>query len=447
MKASPAERRDGVDALTGLTDRGTFVAALVDRCARASQPDFVLLRVDLVRFARINTALGPQIADSVLRKVGQRLRAALPDALDLARVSGDGFAILLRNGEPLSHIFARVADLVGRPIMVGGKLVELEAYIGAAELRPDAGIGDGYELLQASEIALACAARVPDRQMVFVPGMKADVSREYLIERDLRAILATEQRALLTGAASSQFSLAFQPKMDLGTGRLAGFEALLRWSMLDGTPIPPAEFIPVAERCGLMHLIGVWVIRAACAALAQMPEDVTIAVNIAPAQLNRPSFVLGNIRDALSEHGIARGRLEAELTESELDVEDAGILRELADIGLALWIDDFGTGHSSLARLTDLPFTGLKIDKHLTRSLTQAGDTPADRLLEAILSVAAALGLATVIEGIEDSAQLARARAAGCGYGQGYFYAEPLSREQALALAMSGHATDGECHV
>ncbi len=262
--------RGELDALTNLSDRQSFLSRLIALCVPEPPAGAALLRIDLVRFSRINMALGPRIADRVLKQVAERIRKSAPDAIDVARVSGDGFAVLLDDSQSFKATVDHIVDIVRRPILISGSVVELDAYIGGSSVVD--GISDGYDLLQAAEIALAHAAKAPDRAAFYAPGMKADIARTYIIERDLRTTVSRQQRALLAGEPNPNFSLTFQPKVDLRSGQLTGFEALLRFTMIDGTPIPPDDFIPVAEQCGLMHVIGMWVIQSACAALALLPE-------------------------------------------------------------------------------------------------------------------------------------------------------------------------------
>ncbi len=233
----------------------------------------------------------------------------------------------------------------------------------------------------------------------------------------------------------------YQPTVELGVGRLAGFEALVRWTHPVRGVLSPAEFVPLAEQTGLVHALGHWVLRTACAAAVELGESVaagqrppTMAVNVTAQQLSRPDFV-GEVLETLTEVGLTPSRLTLEITESVLmrDVDAViGRLAALREHGIRIAIDDFGTGYSSLAYLRNLPLDILKVDKAFVDRLTT--DSHDAALTEAILAMSAAMNLATVAEGVERPEQARWLTASNCQYGQGYFWSKPVPLAQAREL-------------
>lgn len=440
MSTQPTAAGHTSDLLTGLLDRRSFVDAMVREVEQAPGRPFATVFLDLQRFARINDALGPVAGDDLLRKFARRLEGFLEDDLLFGRITGDGFAVLVREADRLEEVIFQLVDLCDRPFLVGGNVINLASHLGAARTSEE--VRTGYDLLHAAGIALHTSIDRGERVVIYHPAMKSNASRGYLIEQDLRASVLMEQRNLQTRASSDSFSLVYQPKVGAADDRLHGFEALLRWRMHDGTPVSPAEFIPVAERCGFMDTIGAWVLRAACAALAEWPRDLSVAVNVSPLQLQNGDWLLANITAALEEFGVHPRRLEIEITESALSTRHAPLLNEIAARGMRIWIDDFGSEYSTLARLCDLPFLGLKIDKSVTDRLTPEGSQTGMRLLSAISSITRSLGLESVIEGVENQFQADCAAQAGIRQIQGYHYSKPLSFDDAGAYIRRFTHTD-----
>lgn len=418
------------DHLTGLLDRPSFIQCMVDAVQGAGPAGAAAIFLDIRHFARINDALGPRFGDELLRRFAHRLSRALPGGSVLGRISGDSFAMLIPDGMRLEEATVESVEFCGRPFLVGGNAVVLSSHLGAARSGGD--IATGYDLLQAADIALHASIESGRRAVVYDPSMKTSAQRDYLIERDLRACVLQEQRSLQTGTRSDAFSLMFQPKVAASDGSLRGFEALLRWRTGGGVAVPPTEFIPIAERAGLMDGIGRWVLRAGCAALVGWPAGVPLAVNVAPSQLHNGDWLLAGLAAAMEEFAIDPARLEIEITESSLPSSDEAVLHDLARRGHKIWVDDFGTGHSSLDRLCRLPFHGLKVDRSITDTLSPEGAGAGDRLLGAVASIAGSLGMDTVVEGVQHLWQAARVRDAGIRTIQGYLHAPPLDAAAAL---------------
>lgn len=429
------------DPLTGLPGRAAFIDLVAQACADADADGVGLILLDLKRFASINDALGPRIGDALLGRVARRLSSGITGTVTAGRVSGDGFALLVPRAAGLEGAVLAVMEFCERPFLISGNVINISAHLGAARL--GAGIADAYDLLHAADIALhRCIAR-GERAVFYDPSMKDIASRAYMVERDLRASLVVEHRNLQTRAASDAFRLLYQPKHCARDGRLCGFEALLRWSMADGTPVEPAEFIPIAERTGLIDLIGTWSLHTAARALAAWPAPVSVAVNVAPAQLRNADWLLSNLRECLSETGGDPARLEIEITESALEGDGRACLEEMRAMGLRVWVDDFGTDSSTLARLCALPFTGLKVDKSVTDTMTPQGGGSGDRLVAAVRSIAGALGVETVVEGVEHAWQAERLAALGIDLLQGYHFGRPMEFEAASALVAGGTVQEG----
>ncbi|WIM99205.1 bifunctional diguanylate cyclase/phosphodiesterase [Actinoplanes oblitus] len=416
------------DTLTGLPNRTRFGVALADRLENR-QPATALL-IDVDDFKMINDTLGPAAGDQLLYHVAQRLREhCLPGELP-ARLGGDEFAVLLPDEEPaaVEAAAARLLAALGEPFRVGDQQLLVHASAGIAV----AGTGETADEVQRNaDIAMYAAKESGKASWVrFEPRMRQDMVHHARLASELH-------NAIVRG----ELRLVYQPVFDLVTGRLAGAEALVRWQHPVRGFVSPADFIPVAERSGLIVPLGAWVLREACAQLSRWRAAhgaaaiESINVNVAVRQLREAGFV-DEVAAVLSEHGLTSGNLILEVTESSVvdgwQVRDT--LRALHEMGVRLALDDFGTGQSSLSLLREFPVDVLKLDKSFVDGIASGADRGRLAVAAAVAQLAEYLQLKTVAEGIENAEQRDRLREMGYRYGQGYFMARPLPAEECGAL-------------
>lgn len=413
------------DILTGLPNRKLFAEQMEFALARVdSTGGFVMGYLDLDNFKLVNDTLGHPIGDGLLKQIAERLKQQLPNDI-IARLSGDEFAIMSNSGEAgASYVnFAqKLNQLFDEPFMVDGHTVPIQPSIGFA-IAPN----DGQtvtELLKNADLALYRAKQEGKGcYQFFEPAMDEQARKRRQVEIDLR-------NAIKTG----QFELYYQPLYSLEKERLTGFEALLRWIHPERGLVNPLEFIGVAEETNLIIPIGEWVIREACRQAALWPEELRMAVNISPLQF-RSANLSNVIIQALAASGISPSRLELEITESIFieNVESTlRCLHNLRNVGVRIALDDFGTGYSSLSYLRSFPFDKIKIDRSFVMDL-QSG-APASAIIRAITTLADALGMETLAEGVEFKEQADLLRNEGCQQVQGFFYSRPVPSREASAL-------------
>ncbi|HSU77137.1 MAG TPA: EAL domain-containing protein [Burkholderiales bacterium] len=406
------------DPLTGLANRTLFNERLTQavQAQRGAQAKLALIVTDLERFKAINDTLGTQAGDALLKAVADRLRRATPD---VARVGSNVFALMFPNiGDAQSVARAlETADVFGAPFDIAGHELRVSAKSGIA-VAPDDGT-DADAMFRNAEAALKRAKETGERYLFYAPSINARVAEQVQLEHRLR-------KAVERG----EFALHYQPKLDLVSREIVGLEALLRWQGDDGTAVPPARFVPVLEQTGLIFEAGQQVLAAAkrqyAAWRAKGLAVPRIAVNVSAVQLRRKTFVQ-DVREALGSVGADGGGVDLEITESLLmsDVDESiGKLRELRNMGLRMALDDFGTGYSSLAYLSRLPVDTLKIDRSFVQDLTEHSDHTA--IISAIISLAQALRLKVVAEGVETEQQAELLRLLRCDQAQGYLFSRPL---------------------
>lgn len=407
------------DALTALPNRVLFLEELsrtLRRVERHEQPAAILC-IDLDYFKDVNDTLGHQVGDRLLQQVSERLRGALRENDLVARLGGDEFAVIQRDlAEPgeAGLLSDRLISVLSQPYDMDGQMVVIGASIGIAIAPTD---GDGADaLLKNADMALY---RAKDEGRgafrYFQPEMDARVKARRALEIELR-------RALVVG----EFALHYQPFVSVETGKITGFEALLRWHHPERGMVPPIEFIPLAEEIGLIVPIGEWVLRQACRDAAAWPEHLRVAVNISPVQFKGHKLA-HLVASALTMSGIAPARLELEITETVLlhDSEaNVAVLHQLRALGVRISMDDFGTGYSSLSYLRSFPFDKIKIDQSFVREIVDnSGDAA---IVSAVVGMGISLGISTTAEGVETAEQLERLRAEGCTEVQGYFLGRPM---------------------
>ena len=417
------------DPLTGLANRTLFNERLTQavQAQRRAQAKLALVVTDLERFKAINDTLGTQAGDALLKAVAERLCRATGDVARVARIGSNVFALLYPNINNVESVARglEAADVFGTPFEIAGHEVRVSAKTGIA-VAPDDG-GDADALFRNAEAALKRAKETGERYLFYAPSINARVAEQVQLEHRLR-------KAVERG----EFLLHYQPKLDLASREIVGLEALLRWPGDGGPPVPPGKFVPVLEQTGLIFEAGQQVLAAAkrqyAAWRAKGLAVPRIAVNVSAVQLRRKSFVQ-DVRDALGAVATDGGGVDLEITESLLmsDVDESiRKLRELRELGLRMALDDFGTGYSSLAYLTRLPIDTLKIDRSFVQGVTEHADHTS--IISAIISLAQALRLKVVAEGVETEQQAQLLRLLRCDQAQGFLFSRPVPAAELEAL-------------
>jgi len=419
------------DELTGALNRAEFAKVAEGLVASAGQRGLsvAIHFIDLDRFKDVNDTRGHAVGDELLQNVTQRLRQLLGTRERLARLGGDEFAICqpfaANTPGAVSDLANDIVKAMAKPFQIGNADLQIGASVGYA-FHPTDGTTVS-DLLRAADIALYKAKESGrGRALAFDATMEAERQARQRIELGLR-------HALVHG----EFELHFQPLYEASSDRLRGFEALLRLSDDNGTPIPPSEFIPIAEEIGLIGDIGLWVLREACRMARQWPDDLKVAVNLSPAQFTHGSMAR-TVRDVLTWSGLAPERLELEVTESLLIADTEKVLAELTAIkalGVSIALDDFGTGYSSLSYLWRFPFDKLKVDKSFMTDLV--GDKSKSReILSTIIALGRVLDLKVTAEGVETPQQAAVLRELDCDLVQGYLFGRPMRATDVAATVL-----------
>ena len=414
------------DGLTGLMNRIRFRELLEGQISiGAGDKPFALLCLDMDSFKAVNDTLGHLAGDSLLQKVADRLRRCVRSTDILSRIGGDEFFIVqtdLEKPEDAAALAERILAVLAESLALENHLLSPTASIGIT-LYPQDGV-DPDKLLQSADLALYRAKEEGrGTYRFFQPEMDEKLRRHQALKIDL-------QGALERG----EFTLVYQPLVGMQSGRLEGFEALLRWNHANHGSISPNDFIPAAESTGLIIAIGRWVLEQACHQATLLPEDLTIAVNLSAVQFGQRDLPQA-VFSALKSSNLAPGRLELEITESVPILnndQNLSILTQLREIGIGIVLDDFGTGYASLSYLQRFPFDKLKIDRSFVEQLDVAEGARA--IVKAILDMSRALGVSTTAEGIETSEQFRYLREEGCDQGQGYLFSYPISAEDIPAF-------------
>jgi diguanylate cyclase (GGDEF)-like protein/PAS domain S-box-containing protein len=433
------------DGLTGLPNRA-YVEERIREVLRdpAAGPIGVIF-LDLDHFTAVNDSVGHGAGDLVLAQAGRRLRAIVPAHDTVARWGSDEFAVLVENaasGPEVSEIAGRLAGAVAaEPFRVAGQQITLTASGGVALAEAAARSPGGPDsppalVLRNADVAMSRAKEAGgDRVETYAAYMHADVARRLEMVTDL-------QRAISNG----ELTLQYQPVVDLATSRVVGAEALVRWWRGDQA-IAPREFLAAAEESGLIVPLGEWVLREACAqgaAWRRASWDVGVWVNLSARQLTAPGFTAG-VAAILAEADLPPGALTVEVTERILIEGNGSILDRLADLhqqGIRLAIDDFGTGYAALAYLRRLPLDAIKLDPSFVAGLDH--DDTLTLLTGTLVRVGRDLGLRVIAEGVEQPRQLTALREMGCGYGQGFLLASPMTASGVEALIRSSAGPAGE---
>jgi diguanylate cyclase (GGDEF)-like protein/PAS domain S-box-containing protein len=415
-----------------LNDRITQAISLAHRQHRP----IAVIFLDLDRFKYINDSLGHASGDKLLQSVSTRLLASVRASDTVSRQGGDEFVILLSeitHPEDAATSARKILLSLGAPSSIGGHDLHINGSIGIS-VYPEDG-ADAETLIKNADTAMYHAKESGRNNFQF---FKADMNRKAVERQSLEGSL---HRAL----EREEFLLHYQPKVNLNTGEITGVEALVRWQQPERGLVPPAQFVPIAEDCGLILQIGRWVLREACrqardwqdAGLPPLP----IAVNVSAVEFRDKGFVQG-VRTILAETGLEARYLELELTEGVLmdDAEStASVLQELKTMGAHLAVDDFGTGYSSLSYLRQFPIDVLKIDRSFVNQITSDPDD--STIVSAIINMGKSLKHHVVAEGIETQLQRAYLQTQQCAEGQGYLFSRPLAAAQFAQLLLSGMTT------
>lgn len=422
------------DALTGLANRTAFIERL-ERAVEMAPPGGrspVVLFADLDHFKVVNDSLGHHLGDQVLQEAGRRLQTCAGAAGVVARLAGDEFTVLLAHlpdPDEAARVAERIVAEMGKPMEIGGREILITASVGVA--RGGDGADSAEDLLRNADLAMYMAkeggrARTATYDRHFTPAFQERME----LEAGLRSALNRQE-----------FVLHYQPIVSLRSGRVTGFEALIRWQHPDRGLLGPATFIKLAEDSGFIVPLGRWVLAEACRFLVAHRQParrrrggaphLTVSVNVSPVQLNHPSFP-ADVAQIVRTSGVNPACLIIELTEG-LVVEPARVvpvLNALHDQGVAIALDDFGTGFSSLSYLRDLPLDYVKIDRSFVTNLS--ANASALAVVTAVSELARKLGLATVAEGVETPAEADSLAALGCDYAQGYLFARPSPAQEAV---------------
>ena len=423
------------DPLTGLANRTLFLDRVEARLAGTTDDGLpVVLFLDLDDFKIVNDSMGHAAGDRLLIGVAERLREVLRPADVAARLGGDEFAVLLDDGPELGHavkVADRIIEVLRTPFPIEGLDIVVGASIGVAVGR--AGSTDGAELLRNADVAMYTAKGAgKDRVSVFEPTMHQAIVARHALSAEL-------SRSLGRG----ELLVYFQPIVELGSSRITGFEALLRWRHPTRGLIAPAEFIPLAEETGVIRALGRYVLEEACQQAATWrphhpgPTPLTIAVNLAAQQLQEASFI-EDLQAILARTELDPRQLILEMTETVMFHDTTTTLTRLAairELGVRIAVDDFGTGYSSLGYLRRFRVDVLKIAREFVGPADRSEDWA---FAAAIVALGRTLGLTIVAEGIETVGQLERLRALGCEQGQGYLFARPAEPEATLRFLQGG---------
>ncbi len=420
------------DSLTGLANRHQLLQALDRILSARNEANRVLavMLLDLDRFKRVNDTMGHPAGDALLKQVARRLENAVGTMGRVGRLGGDEFKIIVpgqAQNEALKALAEKIIKVLSQPYMIDGKRVVIGASIGITKAPGDGETSD--VLIRNADLALYAAKDSGrGRFHFYADDLHADAEARAQMESELREVITRRE-----------LSLYYQPVVDTKSETIAGFEALLRWQHATRGWIGPSQFVSIAEDAGLIMEIGAWALEQACSDLSRWPENVRVSVNVSPLQFTNPAFP-AIVAGAIAKAKVDPSRLELEITESVFLSDDDGVdttFALLKQIGVRLALDDFGTGYSSLSYLKRAPFDKIKIDRSFIRGITEP-DSRNGAIITSITSLAHALGMETIAEGVETLDELELVRMYGCSHVQGYVYERPMTAEGAAAKLAAG---------
>lgn len=415
------------DALTGLLNRTAFIQLLdyhLAREARRGVP-IALLSIDLDRFKDVNDTFGHAAGDAVLRETASRIASVLKTPHEISRIGGDEFLVILKGMGPAeaSKVAERILAKLCAPMTIGMTAVSYGASAGIAVAPTDGSTLE--DLMRNADLALYAAKSRGRGQVVTYEPMLSELYQDRIaLEHDLQSAVA-----------NGDLELLYQPIVDPRSGRAICCEALIRWNHPARGTIPPADFIPIAEASGLIIPIGTWALKTACAEAAFWPNDVKVAVNLSPIQFKRGREIIETVKSALREANLPPYRLELEVTETVLIEETAAtlaLIEELRREGVGVSLDDLGIGFSSLAYLSDFPFSKVKIDRKFTKNIGESHRTTS--IIKGIAQITRDLGIELVAEGVETVEQLDYMRNLKINAIQGYLFSMPVPAHQLRRL-------------
>ncbi len=420
------------DSLTGLSNRHSMNKRLTATLTayKAAKRSCALMMIDLDRFKQVNDTLGHPAGDELLKQVAQRLQRIIPERGEIGRLGGDEFQVILPDIDDrgrLGEVAKKIIDIISQPYSIEGSRCVIGASVGIA-IAPYDGLAPD-ELVRNADLALYSSKGGGRGQFrLYSSDLHTEAERRRKIEEDLRDALAKDQ-----------ISLVYQPVVETETNKVVALEALMRWEHPELGQISPDIFIPIAEETNLIGSLGDWALKTACAAAADWPGRVRVAVNVSPAQFANPAFP-AVVAQALAGSQLAPDRLELELTESIFLSDEAAnneMFTALKMLGVRLSLDDFGTGYSSLGYLKNAPFDKIKIDQGFIRGVTEPGSRNV-AIIKAIVSLAEALDMETTAEGIEAQDELLVMRTLKVQTIQGFIYARAVSVDEVTDAMASG---------
>lgn len=418
------------DPLTSLVNRNEFTNALAAAVSTGGRGKTAVLCLDLDEFKAINDGHGHDVGDAVLRVVAQRLRGVLRADATVARLGGDEFAVLVpvQGAEEAGAVADRLIDTLTRPFSVRELLFRVGISIGIA-LAPDDG-GDSETLYRNADLALYRAKAAGRGTWRLYNGeMDEDLFSRRLLARDLRDAMP-----------NGELFVVYQPIFDLRTREIAGLEALVRWQHPTRGLVMPGEFIPTAEKSGLVSALGIFVLAEAADLAAQLPDGIGIAVNLSPVQL-RDEALVAKVERVLAARDVSPSRIGFEITESMMIEPNSRPLDRLAELrsrGHQIALDDFGVAYSSLGVLRSFRFDRLKVDSSFVADLTSGGG--GNPILETIIGLARLLGISVAAEGVENEHQASLLVDYGCTAAQGFYFSEPMNAAEVVAFVAARRA-------